>query len=361
MAIVVVTEIAVLRQIKPIHSEKNLAAAVRETLGNDPDLSWRITRTEDRRNQADAVIHLKVDGRDYPFLAEYKLKPGFELISALAHRPTPANHTWLLVTPRLSDRLVALCREASIACLDLNGRTWIRRGPLLIDRAAKSEGDTVIAGLPTPDLFSPKSSRLVRALLSPRSEWNQADLASQTGISRPLLSRLLDTLSQQGFVRREGSRRGGKWLVSQPDALLDEWARRDVWTRRVTIQQYSLLLPPERIPLQLASAFGQARLVFTQWYAAQLRHPYAEAPVISAYAEKFPDSQVLQSLTAREVPDGGRLWLLIPKDAGVFQFTQTIGTLTLVSDAQIYLDLLQVGQRGPDAAEALRHWEQFRR
>ena len=350
-----------MRQIITIHSEKDLAGAVQETLGSDPDLSWRITATEDSRNGADAVIHLKIGGRDYPFLAEYKLKPTFDLIDTLAHKATPSNHSWLLVTPRLTDRFVALCREAGIACLDLNGRVWIRRGPLLIDRAGRRDGDAVVAMPPAPDLFSAKSSRLSRALLSPRTEWSQAELAAQTGISRPLLSRLLDTLNQQGFVRREGSRRGGRWIASQPDALLDEWARRDTWARRVTLHQYSLLLPPESIADQVQSTFGAGRLAFTQWFAAQLRHPYTDAPIVSAYVDALPSAEVLKSLTAREVADGGRLWLLLSKDDGVFQFTQTIKGLNLVSDAQIYLDLLQVGLRGPDAAEALRHWEEFRR
>ena len=307
------------------------------------------------------MIHLKVARREYPFLAEYKLKPSFELINTLAHRPTPANHSWLLVTPRLSDRFVALCRDAGIACLDLNGRAWIRRGPLLIDRAARRDGDTVFAPLPTPDPFSGKSSRLVRALLSPRKDWSQADLAAQTGISRPLLSRLLDTLNQQGFVRREGGRRGGRWGASEADALLDGWARSDVWSRRVAVHQYSLLSPAERIPQQIASAVGQEGLAFTQWFAAQLRHPYADVPVVSAYVHELPGTDVLKSLAAREVTDGGRLWLLVPKDEGVFQFTQTLNGLPLVSDAQIYLDLLHTGLRGPDAAKALRDSDQFRR
>lgn len=350
-----------MRKITAIHTERDLAIAVQEILGNDPDLSWRIRRAERGRNQADAVLHLKIDGRDYPFLAEYKLKPSFNLIDTLAHRATRANHPWLLVTPRLTNRFVALCREAGVACVDLNGRAWIRRGPLFIDRAGKHDGDAIVATPPPPDLFSAKSSRLARALLSPRAEWSQADLATQTGISRPLLSRLLDTLNQQGFVRREGGRRGSRWIASQPDALLDEWARRDVRSRRVTVHQYSLLVPAERIAYQVKSTFGSAQLAFTQWFAAQLRHPYTDAPMVSAYVEALPGAEVLKSLTAREVPDGGRLWLLLSKDDGVFQFTQTVNDLTLVSDAQIYLDLLQVGQRGPDAAEALRHWEQFRR
>jgi hypothetical protein len=61
----------------------------------------------------------------------------------------------------------------------------------------------------------------------------------------------------------------------------------------------------------------------------------------------------------RRVDTGGNLWLIVPDDEGVFQETQEIAGFPLVSDIQIYLDLLQVGQRGPDQAEELRKWEGF--
>lgn len=352
-----------MKKITSIRTERDLAAAVEQTLRSDPDLSWRITRAEHILNQsrADAVLHLLVGGKDFPFLAEFKLKPTAELIDTLAHRAAPRGHPWLLVTPRLSDRFVDLCRKAGVACLDLNGRVWIRRGLVLVDRSASTSREPVLAASPEPDLFSAKSSRVARAFLAPDSAWSQADLATVTGVSRPLLSRLLESLTQQGFVRREGSPRNSRWSVVQPDALLDEWARRDAWPRRVVLQQYSILAPSlEKAARQLLTLFGYTEIAFTQWFAAQFRHPYTEPPVLSVYINTLPAAETLQALNAREVTTGGRLWLLQPQDEGVFQFTRTVSGLPLVSDAQIYLDLLQVGLRGPDQAKALRDWEGFR-
>jgi DNA-binding transcriptional ArsR family regulator len=339
-----------------------LAAAVEETLRSDKDLSWRIGRAKRGTDNADAIVHLKVGDRDLRFLAEFKLKPTYDLVNTLAHRAAPPDYAWLIVVPRLTERFVDLCRQTGVACLDLNGRVWIHRGSVFVDRSGAPGGERILATPPEPALFSAKSSRVVRAVLSPRSNWTQAELASETGVSRPQLSRLLDALTNQGFVRREGGLRGGRWIVSQPDALLDAWARRDVWTRRVAVQQYSILVPSlEQAAPQLLALLGNStRVAFTQWFAAKLRYPYTESPVLSAYVDRWPSAENLKSLSAREVAEGGRLWLLRPHDDGVFQFTQTIEALPLVSDAQIYLDLLQVGQRGPDAAEALRRWEGFR-
>jgi Rrf2 family iron-sulfur cluster assembly transcriptional regulator len=52
----------------------------------------------------------------------------------------------------------------------------------------------------------------------------------------------------------------------------------------------------------------------------------------------------------REHANGGRLWIIVPRDEGVLQATRIVDGLPLVCDAQIYLDLLQAGLRGPDGA-----------
>ena len=98
--------------------------------------------------------------------------------------------------------------------------------------------------------------------------------------------------------------------------------------------------------------------MFTQWFAAALRHPYTDPPVVSAYVRR---ERLIHSFPARKVSSGGNLWLLAPADDAVFFEPQEVGGYTLASDVQIYLDLLQVGQRGPEQAEALRNWEGFAR
>src|SRR5439155_21045058 len=81
-------------------------------------------------------------------------------------------------------------------------------------------------------------------------------------------------------------------------------------------------------------------LVFTQWFAASLRHPYTIPPLVSAYVAQWPGEQVERELRARQVAEGGTLWLVVPRDDGVFRETQRVGDFTLACDAQIYVDLL---------------------
>ncbi|MBI3870838.1 MAG: hypothetical protein HY299_20095 [Verrucomicrobia bacterium] len=104
------------------------------------------------------------------------------------------------------------------------------------------------------------------------------------------------------------------------------------------------------------NALGVENVFFTQWLAAHLRRPHTTPPLVSAYLKRRPAAEITW---AREVDNGGNLWLIVPRDEGVFQETQTASGFNLVSDVQIYLDLLPVGQRGPEQARALREWEKF--
>jgi hypothetical protein len=100
-------------------------------------------------------------------------------------------------------------------------------------------------------------------------------------------------------------------------------------------------------------------MAFTQWFAASLRYPYADVPVVTAYRWEFPTEDDQHALSYREVYDGGKVWIVIPRDDGVFRSIQKVAGLPLVSDAQIYLDLVHAGLRGPDQAKVLRQWKGF--
>jgi hypothetical protein len=90
--------------------------------------------------------------------------------------------------------------------------------------------------------------------------------------------------------------------------------------------------------LQKWAAFEKVRLAFTQWSAAWTRHPYTEPAVCSAYVDRPLGAVALDELGLRPVSEGGKLWLHTPDDEGLFTETQHRGGLTLVSDAQIYLE-----------------------
>ena len=345
-----------MREIRTISTKAELREATKEALAQDEVLHW-FWRAVEPGADLGALLELKIGRRRLVFAADFRLTPSARVVEWVAKRP--GKKPKLLIAPSISEVLVRHCRTNGISCLDLNGRQWIRAEGLVIDRHPSETARFRPAQI-SPDPFQPKSSRLVRALLANADRrWNQKQLRERTGLSPGLVSRLIRHLANEGLVAEDEN---ALWL-HQPDTLLDQWARVDKWDRRTSPRQYSLLVSDlEQVARSLVRAYSDPeRLVFTQWFAANLRHPYTTPPVVSAYVLSFPGEAIERQLQARRVIDGGTLWLVVPTDDGVFRETQRVGEFTLACDAQIYLDLLQVGLRGPDQARALREWDGFGR
>ena len=312
---------------------------------------------QDKREKGDFLLRTEADGVTRSFRVECKLKASIgdvdRLAAALKRSPYPP----LLATVNLTEPLARHCEKVGLSCIDLNGRWILRHNGLFVNLRLKPVTRYRLDE-PERDLFSAISSRLARVLLSfPDRKWKQHDLVEVTQCSTGLLSRLLNEYSRLGWV--EGTR--GDWALVKPDSLLDAWAAADEWKKRGVLRQYSSLgQAPDELARRLLTWPGEEP-VFTQWFAAGLRFPYTEFTVVSAYIRSFPTGDVLKTFGLREVSNGGALWLIVPRDPGVFQVTQSVNGFQLVCDAQIYLDLLKAGFRGPDQAEALRNWEGFRR
>ncbi len=351
---------------KYITSEKELRQAAQELFARERVVHWHFIHLGgleqfgirlNHERSIDSVLELALGPRKIRFDLKYKLAPSARDLDWLVSKRR--ENPQFLIAPALSDILVTHCRERGINCADLNGRLWVNADGVFIDRQP-SDSQRYRSALPSPDQFQPKSSRLVRALLAqPARLWTVPELTERTGLSPALVYRLLSHMQREAVVVREGQ----QIRLNQFDALLDQWVRKDDWRKRTTVRQYSLLTSDlEEIARKLVQTFPAGdKLVFTQWFAANLRHPYTTPPVVSAYVANWLDEPIEKQLRARRVVDGGTLWLIVPKDEGVFRETQQVGEFVLVCDVQIYLDLLPVGLRGPDQAQALREWPGFRK
>ena len=113
------------------------------------------------------------------------------------------------------------------------------------------------------------------------------------------------------------------------------------------MHQYSLLMSePREIAVRLKDFLDSASHALTQWFAGWLRHPYTVPPAVTAFVLHFPEASKLEKqLSARRVEDGGRLWLVVPKDEGLLRETQTVDGFTLAAtcrftsiySAQVYV------------------------
>lgn len=305
----------------------------------------------------DGSVELRVESPQRKHLLKIRpvLHPSRKL---LRDQPDPGR---VVVCPSIPEPLAADLRQAGIPHADLNGRLFLAESDFLLDRRP---GKVIFRNPRSgPDPFSPKASRLVRALLNQRSTaLTQEELARQTGVSRAVVSQVLTRLVDEDYVERStapGGKSPATYLLADFDRLLGAWSKADVWQKRTSIHQFSVLSDrPEEIAQKVVDSVGMESIAFTQWFAAWLRRPHTIPPVVSAYVRQ---RHLLDAIPARRVGTGGNLWLIIPEDDGVFSGEQESQGFPLVGDVQIYLDLLQVGQRGPETAAEFKNWEGFAR
>ena len=340
----------------PIRYQAELVQQFSQLIDQEHEISWDSHPLTGKGELSE--LSLSFDGHTHRFKPQYSVAPTTEEIARLAAHSKPAN---LLVVPRLTASLVEVCKKARLSAADLNGRLYLRGPGLLIDRRALPGRDFRFE-LEPRNIFVGKSVRIVRTLLTdPQRPWTQAELVKRSGASSGLISRITTHLLRQGLLKKVDARR---FYVTTTSLLLDAWAEADDFPRRVSTHRYTALTSE---PLNLARSLRNALVhspdaplfAFTQWTGAWLRHPYAEPPVVSLYVSRLPGSDVLENLGLRPVNDAGRVWFYSPTDEGVFWERQTVETLPLATDAQIYIDLLNTGLRGPDQAQALREWEGF--
>jgi hypothetical protein len=338
-----------------IRHESELEYHFREFLSEDPDLCWHLP--PDTSHHKLNHVELELDGKRIVLHPLYALKPSLPWLESL--RISHGVLRPLIVAPELSSRIVNVCKELGVAAIDLNGSTWLRAPGLLVDRRPLL-GRSFSYELEPRNIFVGKSARIVRCLLTDRDRtWTQAEIVPHTKASTGLVSRIIQHLISQGFLEKISAR---EFRLRDWHGLLNQWVESDHFPKRTRTTAYAGYFgPPENLArlLQQWATAENVPIAFTQWIAAWTRHPYTEPVVCSAYVERLPDAATLQQLGLRLTNEGGNLWLHVPDDEGILTETQTINHLTLVTDAQIYLDLQRTGLRGPDAAAALREWEGF--
>lgn len=340
-----------------IRYESELVHHFRQLLDDDAELAW-LSPSGNSAQERLPWVELKLDAQARRFKPVYSLKPSIpELESILITWSDPLPP--LLVAPELIPRILDFCRQKRLAAVDLNGRVYLRAEGLLVDRRSLPGRDFRYE-LEPRNVFVGKSASIIRSLLTDRDRvWTQGELLHRTKASSGLVSRIVQHLISQGFLEKQSAREFR--LVDHP-GLINAWAKADDFHRRSTHTRYTTFGGDT---LEIAKKFQtwaqeqSVPIAFTQWLAAWLRHPYTEPVITSAYVARLPEAATLEQLGLRPVNDAGKVWLFVPTDEGVFLETQTVRELPLVTDAQIYLDLLPTGLRGPDAATALRNWEGF--
>lgn len=256
---------------------------------------------------------------------------------------------FLFVAPKVSQSLVDKYSTAGLqffsitgaSKLELPGFVYIVKSLPVASKQPEGTSGTVFAG---------RSSLIPRIFLnSPRQTRTQAELADLAGVSRGYVSMILRKMLAVGYIVEDT----GRYSLVEPDKLLDDWSKVYRFDRFIRSQMFAVSCRNYQDGLQKLSSVLSAshiRHAFMGVTGAFLRAPYMEQNLLTAYVSEIPEK--LEGLYP--VARGGNVVLYIPANEGFFLDAREINGFPVVSDVQLYLDLIRVPGRNEDQAEYLR-------
>ena len=264
---------------------------------------------------------------------------------------TKTKHDYgILVAPYISGEGTAICRDLGVGFVDLSGNCLLSLDGLYIERT----------GFPNKfrkpreiqSLFSPKSSRVMRCLLSdPKRAWTLKGLSTETGVSLGLIHRLAMALENNLFAEKKL----GAFKLEDPARLLEAW-REEYYRRAPRWVRYVVKAGPIKeslTKLRTAAAHHGVRYAFTGPTGASLVSSYLAPTVIHFYVDVLKN-EFLEEIKADQVSSEGNLLVRVVEQENEFIGSRQVKGIYVVSDLQLYLDLWAMGGRGQEAAEQLR-------
>ena len=258
----------------------------------------------------------------------------------------------LVVVPFMGEVGQRACAEAGVSWLDLSGNAHIVAGNLRVHFEGRPNRFRFV-GRPA-DIFAPKSARVVRWLLIHPDEFlTQRGIARATGMEEGFVSRIVKRLESENFVVR-GERSAVR--PRDPALLLDAWRERYDFSRHRIVRGHVAARSGETLLRSAAEALDAEKVEYaaTGLAAAWTFTHFAGFQLTTIYLAEDPSSALLRRLAFHEEPRGANVWLVIPKDAGVFQGGLSEGGVRCVHPVQVYLDLKAQPERAAEAADRLR-------
>jgi hypothetical protein len=328
----------------------NIRLQLDTILSRIPGISVRQpTRTSARDCGVDLLLDVRYDGGKTTLAVEVKSSGQPGLIRGAAQqlrRLTDSNSRAypVLGMPYLTARGIGTCREEGIGCIDAAGNCLLSFGNIYIE--VRGNLNAKPARREIKSLFSPKSSRVARVLLSDVGRWwGVREIAAEAKINPGLVSRLKKQLVVNELAVEE---KGSMKAESRPllNAFVDNYSYR----RNEAAEFYSLDPPADaEQALVTYCRANTIRCALALFSGAARVAPHVRMNKSFAFVEGDLDS-IAEGLGWKRVTSGANVMLLAPYDAGVFLFDREIDGLPVVSDVQLYLDLKTYRGRGEEAA-----------
>jgi hypothetical protein len=343
------------KQIRGLETVKQARKSLTSIFADIPFLELKETRTNVSINdkKVDIVFNALVSGRPARLIVEVKSQGEPQFVRMAIAQLKDCLKSFkdsygILVAPYLSDASRQICKEAGIGCVDLAGNAFLSFRNVFIDRSG-NPNPFAIARL-SKSVFSPKSSRILRVLLSePSKRWYVEYLSREAGISIGLTSRVKKALLSEEWVKEDNR----SFYLNAPEEALNQWVNNYSYKKNPVFSFYSGLSEDQ---LE-ASIKGECekrkyRYGLALFSGARKVAPFVRFMRFFSYIDGDIDT-IARALQMKKVETGANVTLLQPYDEGIFYGLQGINGINVVSDIQLYLDLKSYKGRGEEAAQAI--------
>ena len=309
----------------------------------------------------DVVIEAKSSEAEFRIALEVKKRITPQTAISLCERMQrlPDDLIPVIYAPVISPRVADIANEFGIGYVDRAGNCRLRSvgGRLLIDRRGYKSPSRSPKRIADP--FSPKSSRIVRAMLSrPAEGWKVRELAEEPDIdvSVGLVSKVKRALVEEGYAVEHKR----LLYLRDPVGLLENWAKKYPG-------------PAEQIPMYFRGDAEAAEEAVGQWcrdsdiryalagfsaawrIAPEVRHNVAAVYVHNRGFDREVFDKLSSFKGGKRVETGANLLLWRPFDRSVFADSEPPSQVEKprTSALQTFLDVKRLAGRGEEAAVAI--------
>jgi len=314
----------------------------------DVKFEYDIQRINEQYKRADIYGWIKYGRKRNPLFIEIKSSGEPRMIEQFIgyYRNNQTDEYPIIIAPYIGTLGRNICIEQGIGFLDLSGNAYIKLNWLLIDRWGRENKFKHKRSLKS--VFSTKATWVIRKFLAePKKSWKLEELANESGVSIGHVSKVVDKLDRQGFLKRKW----GSITLKKPGELLDLW--RSIYSLDDLVMRGFYCPFEDRNEL-----FNELRNINVDWYAltmgvgATVIAPFVRSTDTHMYIK---DQEIMISiLKLTPVEFGGNMYLIEPPDRGYMMNIQKKEGLKVVSNIQLYLDLYFYPKRGREQADYLR-------
>ena len=252
----------------------------------------------------------------------------------------------------ISEETRRICRESNIGFIDAAGNCFFNFENVYLSVEGKS--NPFPNKRPLKSLFYSKSSRALRVVLSnTKKTWFVKELSSEADISLGQASLVKKKLLEEEFIEEIKAADQKKFKLIKPEELLNEWAKNYSYRKNI-IKEYYSLDDAKAIERNVADYCNAKKIkyAFTLTSGASLVAPFLRYNKVFVYILDNIE-KLAKDLNFKEVFSGSNLSILKPYDDGVFYDLQIINGVNVVSNIQLFLDLINYKERGEEAAKFL--------